>query len=185
VSHLSVHRLRHTVLGALLHDVGKIGIDGAVLTKPGRLTDEEFHEIRRHAALGADMLLSVPSLAEVSPIVRAHHERYDGRGYPDGLAGTEIPLEARIVAACDAYDAMTNTRHYREGMGRDRAVSILREHAGSQWDPAIVEAVVAVTANDPSGEFDEVGAAVVGDHACACLDALPDSAHTLFADVAG
>ncbi len=180
---LSSHRLRNTILGALLHDIGKIGIDDAVLTKPGRLSDDEFREIQRHAAIGATMIAAVPSLAGVAPIVRAHHERYDGAGYPDGIAGSAIPLEARVVAACDAYDAMTYTRHYREGMGRERAVAILREHAGSQWDPTVVETVVAVTARDPIGVFDKVGTAAASDAlACSCLDALPVAAHSQFAD---
>lgn len=179
--HLPAIRLRHTVLGALLHDIGKISIPDAVLTKPGRLTDDEYHEIQRHTVLGAEMLQAVPSLADVAPIVRAHHERFDGTGYPDRLANDEIPLEARIVAACDAYDAMTNTRHYREGMGHERAAAILGEHAGSQWDPVVVEIVTRCIARDAVGIFDDVGYTTTAQAPCACLDALPKLAQTQFA----
>jgi HD-GYP domain-containing protein (c-di-GMP phosphodiesterase class II) len=182
--HLPIVRLRHLMLGALLHDIGKLGIGDDILTKPGRLTDDEYTEIQRHTIIGDELLRTADGLILVAPIVRAHHERPDGHGYPDQLAGDAIPLEARIIAVCDAYDAMANTRHYRQGFGRDRAVAILREHAGSQWDPQIVETVVAVTAHDTIGVFAHVGHTdPVETAACSCVDALPPSVQALLVDM--
>ncbi|MGO9874353.1 MAG: HD-GYP domain-containing protein [Acidimicrobiia bacterium] len=181
--HLPIVRLRHVMLGALLHDIGKLGIGDDILTKPGRLTDDEYTEIQRHTLIGDELLRTDESLVPVAPIVRAHHERLDGRGYPDQLAGDAIPLEARIIAVCDAYDAMANTRHYRQGFGRDRAVAILREHAGTQWDPQIVETVVAVTAQAAKGVFEHVGrTGHVDGGGCGCVDALPRSVQALLVD---
>jgi putative two-component system response regulator len=130
-------------LGGELHDIGKIGTREAVLHKPGMLTDDEFRQISEHPALGEKMLLP---LAQESPdvlrIVRSHHERLDGRGFPDGLRGEKIPIEARIVAVADAFDAMTTERPYRDSRPPDAAVDELRRVAGSQLDPAAVEAFV-------------------------------------------
>ena len=167
-------RLRRGVLGALLHDIGKVAVPDAVLTKPDRLTEAEYREVQRHPAVGAAMLQAVPCLADVAPIVRAHHERIDGQGYPDRLAGEQVPLEARIVATCDAYDAMAHTRHYRKGMGHDRAVAVLREHAGSQWDATVVDIVTRVTAGAVVGVFRNVGTTSTTHVPCACRDALPE-----------
>lgn len=181
--HLPIVRLRHVMLGALLHDIGKLGIGDDILTKPGRLTDDEYTEIQRHTLIGDELLRTAESLVPVAPIVRAHHERLDGYGYPDQLAGDAIPLEARIIAVCDAYDAMANTRHYRQGFGRDRAVAILREHADSQWDARIVETIVAVTAKETAGVFDQVGHAHRSEvAACSCVDALPPSVQAILVD---
>src|SRR5207247_2206506 len=102
--------------GGPLHDIGKIGIDDAILRKPDRLTPEEFDIMKTHTVKGAEILETVPDLASIIPIVRHHHERWDGKGYPDGLAGEDIALVARIVAVADAYDAMTSDRPYRKGM---------------------------------------------------------------------
>jgi response regulator RpfG family c-di-GMP phosphodiesterase len=130
-------------LGGELHDIGKIGTREAVLHKPGTLTDEEFRQITEHPALGERMLLP---LAQESPdvlrIVRSHHERLDGRGFPDGLRGEKIPIEARIVAVADAFDAMTTERPYRDARGPVDAVAELRRVAGTQLDPDAVEAFV-------------------------------------------
>jgi len=137
-------------LGGELHDIGKIGTREAVLHKPGMLTDDEFRQITEHPALGEKMLLP---LAHESPdvlrIVRSHHERLDGRGFPDGLRGEMIPIEARIVAVADAFDAMTTERPYRDSRPPDAAVAELRRVAGSQLDPEAVEAFVAAFP-DPS-----------------------------------
>jgi response regulator RpfG family c-di-GMP phosphodiesterase len=130
-------------LGGELHDIGKIGTKEAVLHKPGTLTDDEFRQITEHPVLGERMLLP---LAQESPdvlrIVRSHHERLDGRGFPDGLRGEKIPIEARIVAVADAFDAMTTERPYRDSRPPDDAVAELRRVAGTQLDPDAVEAFV-------------------------------------------
>jgi HD-GYP domain-containing protein (c-di-GMP phosphodiesterase class II) len=126
-------------LTGLLHDVGKIGVSDATLNKPGRLTDEEFREIQQHPNCGWVILHDLEPLHYVLPGVLHHHERYDGAGYPDGLAGEDIPIDGRILAIGDAYDAMTSDRPYREGMPQERAEAILREGAGAQWDPRLVD----------------------------------------------
>ena len=130
-------------LGALLHDIGKIGLSDAVLRKASSLTAEEYEQIKRHPALGARILRQVPFLAPHLPIVELHHERPDGRGYPFGLRGEHIPLAARIVHVADAYDAMTSARAYRPARGRAEAVSELERHTGTQFDHASVDALLA------------------------------------------
>ena len=132
--------LKRLELGALFHDIGKIGIPSAILQKPGPLTDEEFDLVKEHPNLGAGILEPIERLADVRPIVRACHERWDGRGYPNGTAGDEIPIEARIVLVCDAFHTMTSDRPYRGRLSEDVAADRLREAAGSQFDPAVVEA---------------------------------------------
>ena len=138
---LSVDAIEELRLAALLHDVGKIRVPDRVLRKPGKLSKEERAIVEEHTVVGAWMVSSVGS-ADVVSSVRHHHERWDGRGYPDGLAGTDIPLFARIIAVADAYDAITSTRPYRVSAGREHAVACLREEAGSQFDPMIVTAFV-------------------------------------------
>ena len=125
--------------GAVLHDVGKIGIAEAVLMKPGRLTDEERIEMQRHPIIGAEILRPLRLGQIVVPIVRGHHERWDGNGYPDGLRGEAIPIGARIVAVVDAFDAMTHDRPYRAGLSGDEARAELVRHRGSQFDPELVD----------------------------------------------
>jgi HD-GYP domain-containing protein (c-di-GMP phosphodiesterase class II) len=137
MSSAECHDLR---TGAPLHDIGKIGIDDAILRKHGPLTPEECREIRTHPAKGEAILQGIPALAGVLPIVRSHHERWDGAGYPDGLAGPQIPLLARVVAVADTFDAMTTTRPYREGLEPARALAEIEKAAGSQFDPACVAA---------------------------------------------
>jgi putative two-component system response regulator len=130
-------------LGGELHDIGKIGTRESVLHKPGSLTDEEFRQITEHPILGERMLSPLAHESpEVLRIVRSHHERLDGRGFPDGLRGERIPIEARIVAVADAFDAMTTRRPYRESRPAAEAMAELRRVAGSQLDPAAVEAFV-------------------------------------------
>jgi HD-GYP domain-containing protein (c-di-GMP phosphodiesterase class II) len=123
----------------LLHDVGKIGVPDEILRKPGRLTEQELVVIRRHPELGVQ-ILEHPSLADVRAWVGAHHERPDGLGYPLGISGEEVPLEARIVAVADAYEAMTSDRSYRDSIGHARAQAELRRCAGSQFDRRVVDA---------------------------------------------
>lgn len=130
--------------GALLHDIGKIGVPDGILRKPGRLTPEEYALMKRHPVIGAEILAPVKRLATVAPIVRAHHERYDGHGYPDGLKGEAIPLPARILTVADAYSAMTDDRVYRRGLSHAEAADELRRQAGRQFDPRVVEHFLVV-----------------------------------------
>jgi two-component system, cell cycle response regulator len=123
---------------AELHDIGKAAVPDAILNKPDRLDEDEWTFMRRHTIVGERILAAAPALAPVASIVRSSHERWDGGGYPDGLAGTKIPLGARIVFVCDAFDAMTSDRPYARGRSADEAISQLREGAGTQFDPEVV-----------------------------------------------
>ncbi len=134
--------MKRLELGALFHDIGKIGIPSEILRKPGPLTDEEFEIVKEHPELGEKILAPIDRLSDVRPIVRACHERWDGLGYPDGKAGTDIPLEARIVLVCDAYHAMVTDRPYRRRLDPTVAVSRLVDAAGSQFDPNVVDTFV-------------------------------------------
>jgi HD-GYP domain-containing protein (c-di-GMP phosphodiesterase class II) len=134
-----VERIR---IGALLHDVGKIGIADDVLQKPGRLTEEEFAIVKQHPVIGRRILEGVQGFAPYLAAVELHHENWDGTGYPKGQVGEETPIEARIIHVSDAYDAMTTNRSYRRGMTHEKAISILIEFAGSQFDPSIVDVFV-------------------------------------------
>ena len=127
-------RLKRLELGALLHDIGKIGIPSEILSKPGRLTAEERALIETHPELGERIIAPIDRLQEVRTIVRHCHERWDGRGYPDGISGDDVPLESRIIFVCDAYHAMTTDRPYRKRLSHPEAVRRLREGAGSQFD---------------------------------------------------
>jgi response regulator RpfG family c-di-GMP phosphodiesterase len=131
-------------LSGLLHDVGKIGVSDATLRKPDKLTDEEFAEIRRHPDEGWAILRDLEQLRYVLPGVLHHHERVGGGGYPDDLKGEEIPLDARIMAVADAYDAMTSDRAYRAGMPHNKAIEILRQGAGTQWDEQVIDAFLSI-----------------------------------------
>jgi response regulator RpfG family c-di-GMP phosphodiesterase len=129
---------------SVLHDVGKIGVREQVLQKPGKLTPEEFEEMKQHPRLGASIVKKVAFLSSVAPAILGHHERYDGNGYPHGLLGESIPMEARIVSVMDSFDAMTSDRPYRKAPGKEYAIKELKAHAGSQFDPRVVEAFLAV-----------------------------------------
>jgi putative two-component system response regulator len=129
--------------GAVLHDVGKIGVAESVITKPGRLSDQERLEMQRHPLIGAEILRPLRLGTIVGPIVRGHHERWDGAGYPDGLRGEGIPIGARIVSVVDAYDAMIHDRPYRSRLTDDEAREELRRHRGSQFDPELVDLLLA------------------------------------------
>ena len=146
-------------VAARLHDLGKIGVPDVILHKPGRLTPAEWEVMRMHPAWGAEALGSVPGGAGVAAAVRGHHERWDGRGYPDELSGEEIPIASRIIAVADAWHAMTSNRSYRRALDEEHARQELREGAGAQFDPAVVEALLAVTADDRdrSGRFHREG----------------------------
>lgn len=130
-------------LAAILHDIGKIGVPDALLLKPGRLEPSEYRTMMGHAELSAEILGHVRRLRPVLPAVRGHHERIDGSGYPDGLAGDEIPLQARIIAVADAFDAMTSDRPHRRACPLAEAVEELHRCSGSQFDPAVVDAFLS------------------------------------------
>jgi HD-GYP domain-containing protein (c-di-GMP phosphodiesterase class II) len=139
---LGATQRRNVEFGALLHDVGKIRIPKEILNKKGPLDPHEWEFVHRHTIEGEQMLRQVGGkLAEVATIVRSSHERWDGGGYPDGLVAEEIPVEARIIAACDAYNAMTTDRPYRSAMRRSEALAELRQCAGTQFDPRVVAAL--------------------------------------------
>jgi HD-GYP domain-containing protein (c-di-GMP phosphodiesterase class II) len=130
-------------LGGLLHDVGKIGVPDHVLRKPGKLTDEEFTAVQQHTLIGDRIVANVAQLASARPAVRNHHENFDGTGYPDRLAGKDIPLLARILAVADAYDAMNSDRPYRKGLPSARIDAVLTAGAGKQWDPEVIRHFMA------------------------------------------
>ena len=140
---LAEHEITDVLHGAELHDVGKLAIPESILHKPGPLDDAEWAVMRRHTVIGEQFLAGIPALATAARLVRCSHERWDGAGYPDGLAGDDIPMGARVISVCDAYDAMVTDRPYRKGIGRELALAELRRCAGSQFDPAVVEAFVA------------------------------------------
>lgn len=144
---LSQDTMRTLRLAGLLHDLGKIAIPDAILRKPSALTDEEFDLMKQHPVYGWLIVSAIPSLSETLPAIRHHHERYDGRGYPDSLAGEEIPLLGRLMAVADSYSAMTTDRPYRKGMPPSQAVDQLRKGAGTQFDPVMVEAFLIALVN--------------------------------------
>lgn len=139
---LSAEDVRQVRLSALLHDVGKIGIDDRILRKPTALTEEEFEIMKSHPVKGAAIMEAIPQLRDVIPGMKYHHERWEGGGYPDGLAGEEIPLQARIVSVADTFDAMTTTRPYQRAMDIRFVFQRLRDLAGNRFDPSVVEALI-------------------------------------------
>jgi len=139
---LSPEELEALYRGGIIHDIGKIGIPDAILLKPGELDYEERVRMNLHPIIGENIVAPLRSSADLRPMIRHHHERYDGTGYPDRLANEQIPLLARILSVCDAYDALVNDRPYREHLSREQAFAILREGAGRQWDPRIVQLVI-------------------------------------------
>jgi response regulator RpfG family c-di-GMP phosphodiesterase len=144
--------MTHLAHGVLLHDIGKIGIPDAILLKPGKLTSEEWSIMRRHPDIGAQLIRDIPFLQGAMPIVRHHHERWDGSGYPDRLRGAAIPLGARIFAVVDAFDAMTVDRPYSRAIGLDEARAELQRAAGSHFDPRVVEIFMGI----PDGHLGEI-----------------------------
>jgi HD-GYP domain-containing protein (c-di-GMP phosphodiesterase class II) len=143
---LGPDRLRVIARGAYLHDVGKIAIPDSILNKPGALTDEEREVIETHPRLGSELAASAPSLQEALPVILHHHERIDGCGYPGGLAGSSIPLEARVVAVADVWDALTSDRAYRSGWAPEEALAHIRAGAGSHFDARVVDAFTTLVA---------------------------------------
>jgi putative nucleotidyltransferase with HDIG domain len=129
-------------IAALFHDIGKIGIDESILRKPSKLTTQEFEEIKKHPDYGANILESIPQLKEIIPIVRHHHERFDGNGYPAGLSGEQIPFNSRVISIADTFDAMLTDRPYRKGLPLETCMQELLRCAGTQFDPEIVPVAV-------------------------------------------
>ena len=138
--------------GALLHDIGKLGVPEYVLLKPGRLTDEEFAKVKKHPEIGAAILDPVDFPWPVLPVVKYHHEKWDGSGYPEGLKGEEIPLTARILAVGDVYDALTSNRSYRHAMTHEEALETIREGVGTHFDPKVAEAFFDVIEDVVAGD---------------------------------
>jgi HD-GYP domain-containing protein (c-di-GMP phosphodiesterase class II) len=147
---LPVDELVPLLDAAPLHDIGKAAIPDAILNKTSALDEDELTFIQRHTIIGERILRAAPALVNAATLVRSSHERMDGKGYPDGLIGEDIPLGARIIAACDAYDAMVSERPYGVALSREDAVSELRRMAGSQFDPKVVEVLVDVVTSETS-----------------------------------
>jgi putative nucleotidyltransferase with HDIG domain len=146
---------REAEMGALLHDIGKIAVPDEIINKPGPLNDEEWAIMKTHTVEGERMLQQVGGLlSSVGRVVRASHERWDGGGYPDGLAGEAIPVAARICAACDAFNAMTTDRSYRKALPLSAAVAELRAHSGTQFAPDVVDALLRVVARESPVEWE-------------------------------
>ncbi|MDH7601059.1 MAG: response regulator [Armatimonadota bacterium] len=141
---LSPERMATLELAAHIHDVGKLTTPESVLDKPGKLTPEEWQEVSQHPSTGAELLAEIDELAEVAAVIRHHHERYDGTGYPDGLRGEGIPFLSRILAVADALEAMTSDRPYRPAISWSAAVEELQRHSGTQFDPVVVDAAARV-----------------------------------------
>lgn len=173
-------RLRTIGLGAIMHDIGKLVVPSDILTKPGSLTDAEYTVIKSHTVRGAALLERSPELSQVAPLVRWHHERQDGNGYPDGLAADEIPFEVAIISVCDAWDALTNNRHYRDGRSSSDAERVLRDGAGTQWHPYAVELVLeeALTTSG-HGHLADVGRTDQADSSWVGEGLDPECAHGL------
>jgi putative two-component system response regulator len=135
-------------IAGLVHDVGKIGVPEGVLTKPGRLTDEEFAQIKLHPGIGYNILKDIPALSASLPGVLSHHERWDGRGYPNKISGEEIPLIARVLALADTFDAMSSNRSYRPALPRHKVLEEIARCAGSQFDPQLAPIFVKLDFTD-------------------------------------
>lgn len=146
------------VTAARVHDIGKVAVPDEVLHKHEQLTDNEWNVMKQHPATGAQMLAGYPAFARGAGIVRGHHERFDGKGYPDGLIGTDIPFGARLLAVADSFDAMVSNRPYRKGMAWERAAGILAAGRGTQWDPELVDAFLRVLEPYLAGEREQVAA---------------------------
>jgi HD-GYP domain-containing protein (c-di-GMP phosphodiesterase class II) len=139
---LSEERIEGLRWAGMLHDIGKLGVPDNILFKPAALTNDEYEQVKKHAALGGDLLETVQGLTHLVPFVRHHHERWDGKGYPAGLAGEKIPLEALILAVCDSAEAMAAARPYKKEFSQAQVIAELRRCSGGQFDPAIAEAFI-------------------------------------------
>ncbi|MBO8164336.1 MAG: HD-GYP domain-containing protein [Brevibacillus sp.] len=142
--------------GGILHDIGKIGIEDGILNKEGKLSKEEYHRIKQHPVIGYHIVKQAGVFEELLPAIRHHHERVDGKGYPDGLSGTEIPLIARIIAVTDAFDAMVSNRPYRKGVPVEQALQIIKENAGTQFDADLADTFIRLVKRYSKEELEEV-----------------------------
>jgi len=154
---LPEEQVEDLVIGALLHDVGKIGVPDHILRKPGRLSDEEYETMKRHPALGVEIVSPITALAPALPAINHHHERFDGNGYPDGLGGEDIPLAARVVAVADAFDSMIRDRPYGYGVSREAALQEIEDNSGTQFDPRVVGMLREVLEDTGGGRADSTG----------------------------
>lgn len=141
---LSPKEMENIKTAAILHDIGKIGIVDEILNKDGKLTEEEFQKIREHPSVGADIIGEISFLKDISKIIRHHHERYDGAGYPEGLKADEMPIESAILAIADSYDAMTSDRPYRRALTSEEALEEIRKNAGTQFHPVLAEQFILI-----------------------------------------
>jgi HD-GYP domain-containing protein (c-di-GMP phosphodiesterase class II) len=175
LSRLEMDRIR---VAALLHDLGKLALPGEILDKPSTLTDVEWQVVGEHPRIGQVILEQATSMREAVPIVLHHHERFDGSGYPHGLKGEEIPLGARIVAVADAYHAMVHERPYKSALSHSQALTELRRHASTQFDPTVVEVFIAIFGDEvPSDGLEEIHR--LHEHAEGGLDAMDPRAAAL------
>jgi HD-GYP domain-containing protein (c-di-GMP phosphodiesterase class II) len=158
---LPASSMQHIEDAAILHDIGKVAVDDRVLNKVGKLTEEDWAMIRRHPVTGADLVIRMSDLDKVSDWIRHHHERPDGKGYPDGLTADQIPVESSIISVVDAFDAMVggpakeDQRPYRQPMSREDAIAELRRHAGTQFHAQVVDVFVAILQREK--ELEETG----------------------------
>lgn len=186
--HLSNEQLTALEMAAYLHDIGKIGVSEDILLKPGRLSDDEMAQMRHHPLIGANILKPVAFPWAITPIVRHHHEYWDGSGYPAGLKGEEIPLLARVLCVADSYEAMTADRPYRRGRGADDAIAELKRCSGTQFDPRIVEVMTAVVEDlerTGTGVLGDLGEDVAAEEARAIFAALVDGVMGSFRRLGG
>ncbi|MBQ1849203.1 MAG: HD-GYP domain-containing protein, partial [Lachnospiraceae bacterium] len=152
---LSAEECENVYYMALLHDIGKIGVPNAIINSPTRLTDEEYAVIKTHPGVGFDILAEIKSRPDLSIGARWHHERYDGKGYPDRKAGEEIPYFARIIAVADTYDAMTSNRSYRKYMAQDAVRAEIEKNSGTQFDPKVAKCMLEIIDEDKNYELHE------------------------------
>ncbi|WP_409176008.1 HD-GYP domain-containing protein [Brevibacillus fortis] len=153
---LSERKVEDVYIGGILHDIGKIGIEDEILNKKGKLTPEEYDKIKQHTVIGYEIILQAGMFNELLPAIRSHHERIDGRGYPDGLAGDKIPLMARILAISDAFDAMVADRPYRKGLPVEEALQEIRRGSGTQFDPILAEHFIRIVQRLPYDELQSI-----------------------------
>jgi len=145
---LSKNEIERIKQASILHDLGKIGISDKILLKNSKLSKDEFEEIKRHPRIGVDIIRPIQFLHGLIPYILYHHERWDGKGYPNGLKGEDIPIGARIIALADVYQALTSDRPYRKAFSKEEAIKIIQEGAGTQFDPAIVNVFLKVLQNE-------------------------------------